>query len=98
MVRYYGCLSSHSAVRREVVPKLPPAVGNPLLDDDDGQLALGFGEGDENDAPGATRRRPWAWLPARVDGHEFPRELGGELPTVGFFRCWAAAERMLVAP
>lgn len=29
MVRYYGCLSSHSAVRREVVPKPPPAASNP---------------------------------------------------------------------
>jgi hypothetical protein len=63
MVRYYGCLGSHSALRREVVPKPPPAVGNPLLADNDGQLELAFGEGeDDSDAPRATRRRPWAWL------------------------------------
>jgi hypothetical protein len=63
MVRYYGCLSSHSALRREVVPKAPPALANLLLGDDDAQLELGFGEGDDdNDAPRATRRRPWAWL------------------------------------
>jgi hypothetical protein len=64
MVRYYGCLSSHSALRREVVPKSPPAVGNPMLDHDDGQLALQFGGGhdDDGDTEGSTRRRPWAWL------------------------------------
>jgi len=64
MVRYYGCLSSHSALRREVVPNPPPAVANPLLDDHDGQLALQFGAGhdDDGDTEGSTRRRPWAWL------------------------------------
>jgi hypothetical protein len=66
MVRYYGCLSSHSAVRREVVPTPPPAATNALRDDqDDGQMGLQFGGGDDDaddDALGPSRRRPWAWL------------------------------------
>jgi hypothetical protein len=65
MVRYYGCLSSHSALRREVVPKPSPVLGNPLLDDeDDGQLGLQFsGAHDaDRDALDPSRRRPWAWL------------------------------------
>jgi hypothetical protein len=57
MVRYYGCLSSHSALRREVVPKPPPAVGNPLLGDDDGQLALQFGGGHDDDGDTEARVR-----------------------------------------
>jgi hypothetical protein len=62
MVRYYGCLSSHSSLRREVVPEPAAAVDNPL-DADPDQLALGF---EAFDARGARHnsgnRRPWAGL------------------------------------
>jgi hypothetical protein len=60
MIRYYGCLSSHSSLRKEVVPKPAPAVQNPLLDDGDGQLALGFEDSDAEVSSG--QRRPWAFL------------------------------------
>jgi hypothetical protein len=46
MIRYYGCLSSHSSLRKEGVPEPAPAVTNRLLDDGDGQLALGFEDSD----------------------------------------------------
>jgi hypothetical protein len=59
MVRYYGCISSHSSLRLEVVPEPPPAVHNPLLDDGAGQLALGF---DDSEGQLSGKRRPWAWL------------------------------------
>jgi hypothetical protein len=47
-----------------VVPLPPPAVGNPLLGDDDGQLELQFGGGNDDNGAAAspTRRRTWAWL------------------------------------
>lgn len=60
MVRYYGCLSSHSALRKEVVPEPPPAVHNPLLDDGNGQLTLEFDQSDAQQRSG--KRRPWAYL------------------------------------
>jgi hypothetical protein len=67
MVRYYGCLSSHSALRKEVVPKPAAAVENPLLEDESAQLELGLDGvgrgGDDSDAPESPgKRRPWAWL------------------------------------
>jgi hypothetical protein len=105
MVRYYGCLSSHSAVRREVVPKPPPTVGNPLLDDaDDGQLALQFGDdADDNDtadddALGPSTRRPWAWLLRHVwqaDVSVCPR-CGGNMRWVEVATEPAAIRRVLV--
>jgi len=76
MIRYYGCLSSHSSLRREVVPRGPLPVVNPLLHDESTdeateQLRFGFGEScsDANDTEVVQRsakRRPWAWLLRRV--------------------------------
>jgi hypothetical protein len=63
MVRYYGCISSHSSLRLEVVPEPPPAVHNPLLDDGAGQLALGF---DDSEGQLSGKRRRWAWLHRHV--------------------------------
>lgn len=71
MVRYHGVLSSHSSLRKKVVPVPPAAVANPLHDEDI-QLGLEFeppasgldshdssgGAGEE----GASKRRPWSWL------------------------------------
>jgi len=56
---------SHSALRKEVVPRSPPDPNAlcppPALGD---QLELGFDEdGDEQEAP---RRNRWAWLIAHV--------------------------------
>jgi hypothetical protein len=65
MVRYYGCLSSHASLRREVVPEPPPAVANPLAADSH-QLALQFESSEGFGVVGAQnsvgRKRPWAWL------------------------------------
>lgn len=67
MVRYYGVLSSHSALRREVVPEPAALVDNPLLEDDSEQLELGFdrldrGGHDTDESQSSGRRRPWAWM------------------------------------
>jgi hypothetical protein len=62
MVRYHGVLSSRSALRRQVVPKPPAPVENPLLPEPVGQLALCFGAAAVEEPPGAAKRRPWAWL------------------------------------
>jgi hypothetical protein len=66
MVRYYGVLSSHSSLRKEVVPVPPAAVVNPLLDEDvqlelEG-VASAAHSGGGGDEEKATQRRPWAWL------------------------------------
>ena len=64
-LRYFGILSSHSRLRKEVVPRLrpdpaairpPPAAGAQL------ELA-GFGEREDPEPP---RRNRWAWLLAHV--------------------------------
>ncbi|MCC6214734.1 MAG: transposase [Polyangiaceae bacterium] len=61
MVRYYGVLSSHSALRSEVVPRAPASPENPVAADGCVQLELRFeGGDDEDEAP--RRRRPWAWM------------------------------------
>jgi hypothetical protein len=64
MIRYHGVLSSHSSLRREVVPQATPPVVNPLLEDEiadeaTGQLCFAF---DTNVVQRSTKRRPWAWL------------------------------------
>jgi hypothetical protein len=69
LLRYFGGLSSHSALRREVVPKLPsdPSQSRPPAAPGD-QLALaalGGDNADENDARPPARKR-WAWLLAHV--------------------------------
>jgi hypothetical protein len=64
-VRYFGVLSSHSRLRKEVVPRSrpdprrvrpPPAPGD--------QLELGFEKDEGDEAP--PRRNRWAWLLAHV--------------------------------
>ena len=65
LLRYFGVLSSHSRLRKEVVPRLspdptrvrpPPAPGD--------QLELAGLEGTED--PERPRRNRWAWLIAHV--------------------------------
>jgi hypothetical protein len=65
LVRYFGILSSHSSLRKEIVPRPPPdlrALRPPPATGD--QLALA-GLGDEEDQQPARRNR-WAWLLAHV--------------------------------
>ena len=70
MIRYQGVLSSHSSLRREVVPRGPLPVVNALLRDETTdepaeQLHFGLGESDAGDTvvvQPSTKRRPWAWL------------------------------------
>ncbi|MDX2056000.1 MAG: hypothetical protein SFV15_26595 [Polyangiaceae bacterium] len=59
MIRYFGVLSSHSAVRSEVVPtpRLDPAAHAPPTAPGD-QLEL---LANPDDKPPSTRKR-WAWL------------------------------------
>ena len=64
MVRYHGVLSSHSSLRRFVVPAPPPPVANPVAPSTTtgrGQLELSF-DGDSTADPTTARRKPWAWL------------------------------------
>jgi hypothetical protein len=62
MIRYYGCLRSHSSLRREVVPKPAADVEDPLRSDA-GQVELWFESADDDGAgESPSRRRPWAWL------------------------------------
>ncbi len=70
LLRYFGVLSSHSALRREVVPALPPdpaqRTAPPATGDQLGLPALGDGHGaDANDARPPSRNRR-AWLLAHV--------------------------------
>ena len=64
LMRYFGVLSSHSRLRKEVVPRSPPdprALRPPPAPGD--QLGLaGFGDNDQEQ----PRRNRWAWLLAHV--------------------------------
>jgi putative transposase len=66
MVRYFGILSSHSRLRKEVVPRPEPdpsALRPPPAEGD--QLGLpDLDEGEEHAEP--PRRNRWAWLLAHV--------------------------------
>jgi len=64
-LRYFGILSSHSRLRKEVVPRLrpdPAAIRPPPAAGDQLELA-GFGEREDPEPP---RRNRWAWLLAHV--------------------------------
>ncbi|HEX4034210.1 MAG TPA: transposase, partial [Solirubrobacteraceae bacterium] len=70
MLRYFGILSSHSRLRKQVVPRSPPDPGAfrppPAIGD---QLELaGLGDADDRARPGRNR---WAWLL----GHVFRADL-----------------------
>jgi len=65
LLRYFGVLSSHSRLRKEVVPHSPPdprALRPPPASGDQLELA-GLGKTEENEQP---RRNRWAWLIAHV--------------------------------
>ena len=65
MLRYFGILSSHSRLRKEVVPRSPSdlaAVRPPPAPGDQLELA-GLGETEDQEPP---RRNRWAWLLAHV--------------------------------
>src|SRR5206468_3947106 len=64
-VRYFGVLSSHSRLRKEVVPRSPPdpaAMRPPPASGDQLELA-GLEDTDDREPP---RRNRWAWLLAHV--------------------------------
>jgi len=67
LLRYFGVLSSHSRLRKEVVPRSPPdprALRPPPAPGDQLELELaGFGQTEEKKPP---RRNRWAWLIAHV--------------------------------
>lgn len=105
LLRYFGVLSSHAALRRQVVPtrpvdpakrRAPPASGDQLS-----LAALGGAGNDdarENDARLPTRHR-WAWLLAhvfRADLDTCPR-CGGPMRWVEAALTQPAIDRLLAA-
>ncbi len=66
LLRYFGVLSSHSGLRKEVVPRPPPdpsATAPPPAPGDQLGLAL---EADSDEPPAGRKR--WAWLLRHVFG------------------------------
>ena len=63
LLRYFGVLSSHSALRAEVVPKRPKDTGqsHPPPCQGDQLSLLGFGDSDDEGEPRHPRSR-WGWL------------------------------------